>query len=295
MLILLRGAFAAVSVAVLGLAAAAQPPVPTPPVGQPPLQPPIGQPPRPMDPRDFLPGAQDATRHLISEVEHLQGHLADLPGPKERELYRRTDAFLRRALHFQDGLKAGANREHLYRDFAAMDKELHELTDALRPFAQNSRPLQRDLVALGQADERLHFALSQGDAAPERGLEVLHRQIHALAAEAEEFHRAVHSVLKDDRHGAETVRSVEALAKAAEHLHKSLDKNATRDHIRRDFAAVDKAWHHVARHLNELPPREHSFLRARAQRLDAIHERVFTALGMEGERPRIVIPFDRRP
>jgi len=41
---------------------------------------------------------------------------------------------------------------------------------------------------------------------------------------------------------------------------------------------VDKAWHHLVRHLNEMPPREYSFLRARAQRLDAVHDRLFGLL-----------------
>src|SRR5262249_23758289 len=112
----------------------------------------------------YLSGVRQWAHSLVTELERFQEDVvAELNGVKERVLYRKADAALSRAQHFHGALKAGISREHLYRDFAEMDKKVHELIDSARAVSGlPGKRLQRATARLRYADEKLHYALSKG-------------------------------------------------------------------------------------------------------------------------------------
>ena len=251
----------------------------------------------PADPaaRDFLGIVQERTRVLATELERLQEDVvAELGGQQERELYRRADAVLGDVRHFQRSLRAGADRQHLAKDFGELDRKLHALLGEVRAVGPAHRALQRAAHRVEQADQQLHAALAHRPGGAEPARAEVKRQTHALLAEAREFERTARYALANDRAGAHAEKSVREFARALEHFHTSLDQGEGKRHLREDYAAVDKAWAHVVEHLNALPPAEgHRHLRGQARRLDALEEEVRRLVGAPGERGRVIIQYGR--
>lgn len=254
------------------------------------------QPPRDGAERDFLVTAREQTRRLIAELEGLQEEIvAELRGQKERELYQRADAVLIDLRQFQRALRAGVTREHLARDFGRLDRRLHELLEDLQAVGQERRSLVRAAARVQQADHELHYALFQGDTSGENRRQVALRQASLLLAEARELQRTAQYVLANNRQGQHVAESIEQFVRSADHFWRSVDKEANAGHLRRDFTALNSAWQHVTRDLNALPQREgFNYLRSRAQRVDAVHDRLYRHWGPDGEeRPRVFYGYDR--
>jgi len=244
--------------------------------------------------RDYLVGIQERARVLNQELEHFQEDIiAELDGRRERDLYRLVDAALAQLRQFRRSLRAGATREQIYADFGQMDRRLHELDEAVPARAGDHRSLLRSLARVQRADQQLHYALSQGDAGEQRGQEVLPRLVRALAMEGRELQRTARYVLAESGRNAGLVQSSEAFVDVAERLQKSLHEKLDRERLRREFTDLDKTWGRVARDMNQLPGAESGYLRARAQRVDALQEQLHQQLGLRTERARFILQLER--
>jgi hypothetical protein len=253
------------------------------------------QPPRDGAERDFLAAVREQTRRLIAELEELQEEIVgELRGQKERQLYQRADAILIELRQFQRGLRAGVAREQLARDFGRMDQRLHPLIEDLHALGQERRSLLRAAAQVRQADHELHYALFHGDTSEDNRRQVAQRQARLLLSEARELQRTAQYVLANNRQGQHVGESIDEFVQAADHFWRSAEKEANAGHLRRDFAALNSAWQHVTRDINALPHREgFNYLRSRAQRVDAVHDRLYRHWGPNGdERPRVFYGYD---
>jgi hypothetical protein len=239
---------------------------------------------------DYLTGVQAAARQLAFEVERFQEDVVvELGGRRERELYRRADDVLGDLRRFQRGLRPGATRGRLYGEFHRLDRQLHDLLEEVRALGRDQRALLRVAARIEQADQQLHYALFRGDTTEDHGSQLLVRQLRALRLEARELERTARYALAGNRPGERLADDLDAFAVAVEHLVKSAETGAGRDHLRRDFAAVDRAWQQVTTSANRLPPLPGTvFLRSRAQQVDNLLDRVYDQLGLRGERPRLL-------
>lgn len=231
-----------------------------------------------------------AAHDLAREVEYLQEDIVtESGGEKERVLYARADAVLGDIDCFAASLKPGATREELGKHFDALDKKLHELLKSAHAFRPDDRLLRRTADRAGAADERLHLALFAADGSEARKRQLLERQAGALAASAAEADRTARYALGPAAGGAVLAADLGKLAEAARQFRKGVAGGADREQLRRDFEAVNRAWSRAVGGLKDLKPRENVHLLRGATRLDALHERLFKMLGLEGERPRLII------
>jgi hypothetical protein len=244
--------------------------------------------------RQYLGGAQEQVRDLIAEVERLQEDISvELRGRKDRALYLRADAVLGELRHLSRVLKPGYNREHIYRDFTSMDKQLHALLDGVDALGE-SRILKRGAFRVRQADRQLHFVLSIGDTSAGRGKEVIREQLEALDAEARELNRAARYALANQRGAERLLRDIDAFSEEANHTLKSVVKGLDRDHVKDDLVRVHRTWGRVVEGLNALPPQQGTYaLRRRAQSVDRVEEQLHSFLGVKGDRTRVIVPYNR--
>ncbi len=242
------------------------------------------QPPADVGQRSYLANVQERARWLLAELERFQEDaVVELRGQRERELYQRADAVLTVLRHFRRSLHGSVAREHLVDDFRRMDRKLHDLLETVQAFGEKFPALQRAAVRVRQADHQLHYALFQGDTSEETTKQVVTRQAHALATEAQEFERTARFALATDRPGRRALEEdIHAFAEAAEHLHKGLHAGFNRPHLLRDMKALEQAWSRVGRGLRVLTPRENEFLVRRAERFDLALDRLHRRLALEG-------------
>jgi hypothetical protein len=171
-----------------------------------------------------------------------------------------------------------------------MDRKLHDLIHAVQALGPDQRSLQRAAARVEQADRQLHYALSAGDTSPDRGRQVIQRQAQALLAEARELQRATRYALTGPRQVRQLDDDLARLVDAAEHFTKSVAQRQDPEHLRGDFRDVRQAWERVTAAVNALPPAEgNSYLRRRAQQVDAVYDLLFAHLRLEGNRPRIIL------
>jgi hypothetical protein len=253
------------------------------------------QPPAEAGQRDYVDSIRDQARTLADEVERFQQDVTlTLRGEKERELYDNADEVLQYLRQFRRSLRGGATREQVYRDFDKMDRRLHELIDAGRERIREQPVLQRDLARVEAADNQLHYALSQGDTTPERGRDVIRRRAADLYSDAQDFQRTADYALSSNRAAGQIRDAARAFVDSADHFRKDVERGAERDHMRREFGEVERAWGAVAEGLNRLSPYEgNSYLRSRALQLDSEIDALHRLLEMEGNRPRILMQLDR--
>lgn len=85
------------------------------------------------------------------------------------------------------------------------------------------------------------------------------------------------------------MRDLHKLVEAAYQFQKKLASETDRAKLRKDFAALNQAWERATRGIAELKLRENSHLLRSAVQLDRAHERLCRLLGVEGERPQLII------
>jgi hypothetical protein len=82
---------------------------------------------------------------------------------------------------------------------------------------------------------------------------------------------------------------VHKLAEEAEQFEKGLTAGKDRAQLRKDFAAVNRAWERVIQGMRNLKAGDHMHLLHAAGQFDHVHERLYRLLGIEGERPQLII------
>lgn len=240
--------------------------------------------------RDYLEQARGAVRELIREVERLQEDIiGELGEGKERKLYSQADTTLAVIVRFENALRPEVPRETLYQNFDQMDRQLHELIKAVRELGPEQRALQRAVGHVREADERLHYALFSGDKGKDRMQQLLERQAEGLAAAAQDLERTARYALVGAPGKGVVEAELRKLAEAAERFRKDAEGGASLDQLKKHFAAVNESWAKATMGMKELPPGENSYLLRSAGELDRLHDRLFRLLGMEGERPQLII------
>ena len=239
--------------------------------------------------REDLASVQEATRDLAREVEYLQDVFVELRGTKERPLYGQADALLAGIEDFQKSLKPEASRERLEKAFESLDGKVHKFLKAVQDLGPEDRVLQRSAARVGIADEQLHFALFAPGALEGKANQILERQIRALVIAAQQLDKTAEYTLGTIQGKGVLVRDLHKLVEAAEQFQKKLASETDRPKLRKDFAALNQAWERATRGIAELKLSENSHLLRSAGQLDRAHERLYRLLGVEGERPQLII------
>lgn len=244
---------------------------------------------KPLD-REALASIQEASRALARALENMQEDIvADLGGQKERTLYRQADAILADLATFQGTLKDGASGEQLGKAFDALDHKIHELLKAVRGLGEKERALQRAAARVDAADEQLHYTLSPFSPSESRTKAVIYRQTRALVSTARQLEQTTAYALSDIPGRGVLQAELRKLADVSEQFQKSATVGADRQALKRDFATVNQSWERAIRRMQDLPPVESVYLLRLADRVDRLHEHLFRLLGMEGERPSLII------
>jgi len=239
--------------------------------------------------REDLVSIQEATRDLAREVEYLQDFIVETSGPKERDLYRQADAVLAIIVSFQESLKPKASREGLNKAFDELDRKVHVFLKAVSALGPEHRLLQRAATRVGAADDHLHYVLSAPGDSEVRAKQVLERETRTLVTAAQHLNKTARYTLGAVPGQAVLVGDLRKLAESAERFQKGLASGADRPQLRKDFAALNKAWEQAIRGMRDLQASENSHLLRAAGQLDRVHGLLSRLLGMEGERPQLII------
>jgi hypothetical protein len=243
-----------------------------------------------MTEQQYLAGVRDAARQLLEAVEHLQEDIiADLGERKERVLYRKADAALVALAGIQASVKSGASREHLYKVYEQADLKLHDLLKGVDALGPEFRALHRSAARVLAVDEQLYYSVSAGDVTPLRAKQVLEREAQALLAAARELERAAQYALAGIPGDGKLPEDAHKLVQAVEVFQKSVAAGPDREQARRSFAAVTRAWEEAIEGLKLLKPGENAYVLRSADRLDQHFERLYRALGVGGQRPKLII------
>ena len=239
--------------------------------------------------REELASIQEATRELNRELETLQDLLAELDGEKERTVYRLADAVLTEVEGFQKSLTPESSRDRLYKAFDEQDRKLHELLKAVQGLGPEHRTLKRSAAKLEAADDQLHYALFAGDTSKDKSNQLLERQTRALQDAARDLDKTAGYSLGVVPGRVILAKDLHTLAEATEKFQKGLATGQDRAQLQKEFAAVNKVWERAIQGMKTLKAGEYMHLFRAAGRFDRLHERLYRLLGIEGERPQLII------
>jgi hypothetical protein len=234
---------------------------------------------------------REAANLLVHHVEELMDDIRDeLGGDKERHLYHHGTQVLRASVEFQRSLRPEINRAQMVREFEEMDRHVHRLLEEIQRLPRVSSEMQRRAARLRGADEQLHFALFKSDNAPDRRREALIRQAHAFHEESRELANWARYTLANNPRSRQFQEAMERVVSEAQHLHQVAHRGAELDHLKRDFADLDRSWSRALQEFKDLRPREEYVLIRAVEQLDQIHDHLQHLLGFENRRPRFKLP-----
>jgi len=236
--------------------------------------------------KDQLSRVQVAAMQLAFDLNNLQDELSF---QKEVALYRQADLTLARVAHFQEALKFGVSRANLQKSYDDMDKQLHELTAVLQKAKRADRSLQRALDRVLSADIDLHYALAEGDQAPEQTKKVLARQAEGLVLACQELERAAHFAMSATPQENTLEAQVRKLGQAARLLQEGLGTNQSDDQLRKAFQPVNATWEQVELALRSLSPQANVYLLRSAGRVDRLLDHLHRMLKIEDKRKGLTI------
>jgi len=239
--------------------------------------------------REELASIQEATRELDLELESLQDILAELDGQNERTVYRLADAVLTDVESFQKSLQPGISRERMHKAFDELDRKLQGLLKAVKELGPEQSLLRRPAVRVRSKIDHLHYAVLVGDTSEIRTKQVFERQTEGLADAARDLDKTAGYSLGAIQGQAVLAADLHKLAEATEQFHKVLAAGRDPAQLRKEFAAVNQAWGRAIQGMQNLKVGEHMHLLRAAGRFDRLHERVYRLLGIEGERPQLII------
>ncbi len=239
--------------------------------------------------REDLASVQDATRDLAREVEYLQDIIVELRGKKELTLYGQADALLAGIEDFEKSVKPQVTLDRLEKEFETLDGNLHRFLEAVQNLGPEHRILQRAAARVGAADDQMHFALFASGASGGKANQILERQARVLMVAARQLDKTAEYALGSVPGKAVLLGDLHKLAAAAEQFQKKLASETDRSKLRKEFAALNQAWAMATRGIGNLSLRENSHLLRSAGQLDRAHERLYRLLGVDGERPQLII------
>jgi hypothetical protein len=231
------------------------------------------------------------TRQLLDAVEHLQGDIVEeLSGVKEKVLFQKVDQVLHELAKMDKSLRTPTpTREVLYKQFDSIDGKVTVLRKAVSEQAPKHPVLLRDAERIVTLTDDLHYVVSQGDVSPLRFRQVLARQARAMSDVAKKKSLAAQYALGDKPGRGELLVDMKKLVEACKSFETVAASPADLEKCRKEFATLNDAWGRMVQGISLLPPNENIYLIRGASRADIIHERLFRALEIKGERPFMAV------
>jgi hypothetical protein len=221
--------------------------------------------------------------HLVNELNHLE---EDIDYEREgdlRVLEAQVEEALAAAVHFRHVLSRGGDREHLSRDFRRLDHTVHKLLERLS--SHRSSWLRRAASRIQYADQQLHYLLAPRDTSGgEDFRELVARHAHVLEVESRQLEQAAQRERNRRRLEGGLERVIRSFADSAEHFHQAVERGADSDHMRNDFAELDRDWQRVVSQINDSP--YGVYLRLNAHRVNAVHNQLHEIVMGSGHRDR---------
>jgi len=218
---------------------------------------------------------------LANELEHLQEDFQYERGEQNRPLSRHIEDTLQSAVHFQRVLERGGDREHRIRDFRELDRQVHELLSRLS--SRNDAWVRRSAARIRYADEQLHYLLTSRDGRPDKvDRELLARLARVLDEESEQLAQSARAFTFRGFRGNDLQPRLVEFAKQAEHFRTSIERDAERDHLRKDFAVLDDQWRNIVQDINNSG--YGIYLRRRAQRVNEVQNQLHDLLAARTDR-----------
>lgn len=187
-----------------------------------------------------------AARHLLTDIEfelrRTRGY--DHVAGEARQ-------FVDQTRHFTDSVRPNVDDEHLLRDFQQCDGAWHQLRGRLAEMPRTSYVF-RSTQRVERIDESLHQLLVIPDPLNRERVAQLSARLADTAGR----------LARDARDGRSDRRRrfryqpistiAEAFAASAEHFSQSVQQGAPSDHLRRDFAKLDRSWQDLDNRLRYL-------------------------------------------
>jgi hypothetical protein len=258
-------------------------------VGAAPAQP-LPQPDRKLPEVSGTVAAREWARRLTENLGDLQrGILEEVPGPRGRELYKRTNILLDQARQLeemvrsnsaQDRLQYGVRREDqkvLQDHINDLDEQMHALLQELGDLGTDkASAIQRAARRSDYVEQQLYTSLVRGNAS-----EIpIPRQVRLLAEEAQAFSRAADLAVQGNLDVRRLAADARLFATEADHFRQTLDLGYTREPSRRDFARVSTTWDQVQLDLRLVSRQGNQTLFDRANRISDLYDRLSRQLGI---------------
>lgn len=239
---------------------------------------------KPLTPAE-LAVVQKWSTQLVSDLEHLLEDVRiDADAASQQRIYQQVNQAMESVTHFRKALRPDIGREHVAKDFAEADGQIHSLLQTIQTLGQGAPALERGVARVDYSDKQLHFAVFGADQSPARQAETIARQAHALQVESRELARWTALLLRPFPQGQAATVAFQKYAEEAEHFHKAIEKGGDANHVKNDFAALDQSWHNAVNELNRIGGNRQSYLAQRVQRVEQINENFHRVFGLPGQR-----------
>lgn len=241
-------------------------------------------------PGNAAPGSvQELMGRLTSDLADFQEDITvEVPGPRGHDLYKQAGTVLDEATHLQNALPTKPSREHIQKHMAELDQDLRKLLDGVAALEPQVKILQRSAARINALEQQLYAALAPPvDTSGDKGQDVIARQMHLLASQAQDFNKAVQYVAQNNPDAHQLADDAGEFAEAVEHFHKGLDSGFNPDHLHRDFGKVNDAWGKTIADLQTFPRQGNRAVFVKAGQVSAVYASLFQQLKIEGERVQL--------
>jgi hypothetical protein len=241
--------------------------------------------------KNYLANVQAKTRQLLDAVELLQQDVVvEMSGGKEKQLFQKADQVLHELTKMEKLTgKPAAAREDLYKLLDTIDSKVAILAQAASESAPKHLLIVRGAERIRTLTNDLHYVVSQGDDSAVRIRQVITRQAKVMSSATKQLSLAAQYALGATPGREELLDAMKKLADACSVFEKVTATSADVEKCSKAFAPVNEAWRQVVQGISLLPPTENVYLIRTAVRADSIHERLFGALNIKGERPFVTI------
>jgi hypothetical protein len=240
----------------------------------------------------YMLSVQEAARHLVRNLERLQGDILFSVNKPDRERHynRLVQNIFLEARAFDRLVRTEANLPRIQQAFATLDRNLLPVLQTIQEQLPDHPVVQRAAFWVQQANEDLHNAVFGGDTNVEAAAGLVRRQSVALAREARDLLQAGRYLLGNAARDKGVLDHLSRFAAEAKQFAEQLPQNFDRNRVSTLFEPVNRSWTGVAEALNGLDASEFAYLRLNAQRAERLHAQLADRLGFSSERVRLTHP-----
>ncbi|MDB5350730.1 MAG: hypothetical protein JWN86_1977 [Planctomycetota bacterium] len=247
-----------------------------------------------------VPGGQidlnGISHELAQRVRHLGEDIASDLGrtPNGRHLVEDTRELAQTVDEFHESLHNNPNSPRSRQTFLGIDATWQHLRSQLLRPGGSSPAVDRAARRVDELVAQLRQAMGlnapppgfYGNAAP-TGLGEVRRLAHALEARADALTATLATRLARDPNGPAVLRDAQALTRAADAFHDSVDANPSVEAAARAFAPVDELGDRLERYItaSQAPPD----VQAAWQSFASVEILIHQALGLRSPQPRVAV------